>query len=374
MDVANAGNPGAAANRPRNTQRKLTGPADQTSQANTTAGNQDRGSLRLPTGDVGQLSRQAGERRFDVAQPGYQRPERNALQIRTREGDVIRLRFASQHNTQAQATPAIGSDRLIAELALVSSPASRLQLSVQGDLSKAELSAIRSVLNQAGSLANEFLRGDLQGAFSTAAALQIDGQSLARVSLKPSAREQLALVQTILTSPASQPRTQTATELAVTPQGDRFELTDATLVRQPTANPTLFPTLRTDLPLPASPTVERAAVATGDDTTSDQVEPESGSSLLDAIKALADLLDGIARFLGSLVDTFKGQPSSHGAAGKIEGSPASFDLSFKLKVFQAVIGTVADASAGQEDAGLTLLAETVEAIDATVQPPLDTRV
>ena len=375
MDVAGAGNPGATADRQLNTQLKLKGHADPIFQAKTIAGSAGRGGVRLLTGSVGQLrSPAAGEQRFEAAQASYQRQERTALQIRTREGDVIRLRFASRQNAEAQTTTAMGGDRLIAELSLVSSGIARLQLSVEGELSKTELTAIRNVLRQAGGVANEFFSGDLQSAFSTAAALQIDGQSLARASLKFDASERIALAQAILASPATQPRTQTATELVLAPQAPSLEITDAPLVRQPTANPTAFPILRTDLPPPTNPAIERAWIATGDDPTSDPRAAEGGPSLLDAIKALADLLDGIARFLGSLIDTFNGQARGNDANGQIDGSPVSFDLSFKLKVFQAVIGSITDTSDGQDDPGLTLLGDTVEAIDATVQPSLDTRV
>ena len=332
-----------------------------------------RGTVALAALDGRQHSAEAdgggpGARQTQTTLIDYQRRERTALQIRTQEGDVIQLRFRAQDEAQARQTTSETTDQLINELSAALTSRSRLQISVRGELDAAELSAIQSVLNQAGALADDFFAGDLAGAFATAAAFQIDGQELARVSLRFGVQERLALAQRAVTALAPPSPVTTASELAA-PAGT-VELTDAAITRQPPgATAPQAALIRTDLPAPTLPATGSAAAGAESDS---EAQKPAAPGLLDAIQALADLLNAVATFLNSIMAQFQGTDASANPPGG--DHRMDFGLGFKLKVFQAVIGTFTEAATPADSKpGMTLLGDAVEAMAAEVQAPLQTR-
>jgi hypothetical protein len=106
--------------------------------------------------------------------------EAGALQLVTAQGDRVTIRF---REGAAFATGAAGaaSEATTAPSALLAE--GRVQISVRGNLNADELKAINDLLSQVDSLASQFFSGDLQGAFSAAAALNADPGEIARYSL-----------------------------------------------------------------------------------------------------------------------------------------------------------------------------------------------
>ncbi|MDX1562566.1 MAG: hypothetical protein R3305_06540, partial [Gammaproteobacteria bacterium] len=123
----------------------------------------------------------------------YERSEKSVLRIRTQEGDVVALKIRAGESLKVS-VGAEGDDDdgvTIAETRVVARSSTRVSLKVKGDLNEAELAAIRDVFAQATALAEDFFSGDYAAAFETASALAIDGDQLARVSLRLKVREAL---------------------------------------------------------------------------------------------------------------------------------------------------------------------------------------
>ena len=104
--------------------------------------------------------------------------ERGVLEIRTLEGDVVKIDFRTSTNVRLGATEAAGGQE-----SLKVRISERTSLQVEGDLNAAELAAIGDLVRKVDSLANEFFAGDVEQAFAAAADLQIDSTQLADFSL-----------------------------------------------------------------------------------------------------------------------------------------------------------------------------------------------
>ena len=83
------------------------------------------------------------------------------------------------------------SETTVAETSLAAKSSTKVSLKVKGDLNSDELAAIQSIFVQSASLADEFFAGDYAAAFEAASGLEIDGQQLAKVSLRFAVRESL---------------------------------------------------------------------------------------------------------------------------------------------------------------------------------------
>ena len=89
----------------------------------------------------------------------YRRAERTTLQSRTQEGDLVSLKFRVKDALSARSATVDNGETTVAELRVCARSSTRLKLSVQGDLNVDELAAIQSIVEQAGTLANEFYAG-----------------------------------------------------------------------------------------------------------------------------------------------------------------------------------------------------------------------
>jgi len=114
--------------------------------------------------------------------------ERGVLEIRTREGDVVRIDFRSSMNVRLGAAEGSGGQE-----SLKVRISERTSLQVEGDLNSAELAAIGDLVRKVDSLANEFFAGDVEQAFAAAADLQIDSAQLADYSLRLSMSQKVRI-------------------------------------------------------------------------------------------------------------------------------------------------------------------------------------
>lgn len=115
--------------------------------------------------------------------------QRSAIRIRTQEGDLVSLVLNVRQRLSARDS-AISADGLaMTQTRVAVAERSKLSLRVEGDLNDAELAAIRSVIDQASAVADEFFAGDLSAAFEAAGDLEFDASQLERVNLRLRSRE-----------------------------------------------------------------------------------------------------------------------------------------------------------------------------------------
>ncbi len=110
--------------------------------------------------------------------------ERSTIKIRTQEGDIVRLDLRRLDTLTAQDAEASVPGGYARTTEIEAGSQTRLRLRVEGDINDDELNAIRSVIEQASNVADEFFGGDLASAFESSAALNFDSDQLARVKLR----------------------------------------------------------------------------------------------------------------------------------------------------------------------------------------------
>jgi hypothetical protein len=286
----------------------------------------------------------------------YRRSERTALFIQTQEGDTVRLKIKTRDAVALATSQSDTDDEPLTELQLRARSITKIAFFVDGDLNADELAAIRSVVEQAGALAQEFFAGDFRSAFAAAAQLQIDATQLATVGLKMSIREQLTYTQYGTTRRPVPVQVPAAV--------------DSTPPPAPSATPADAPTapISSNSP-PAADAVELPAEAPQAPAATSEPMPTPAGQSLQPANLMQAVLATIADFLSQLLETFESPVSEKG-----ETSTASIGLSLKLKIFESVLLTVAAseaATAETSDDLPALVPETLDALASQLQPPLD---
>jgi hypothetical protein len=114
--------------------------------------------------------------------------QRASFQFVTQEGDVVDLTVrarASIESSAASVQDATGNASASHTTMIASA---RLSVQVHGNLNDKELAAIKDVLGQVETLADQFFGGDVQAAFAASASLHLDSTQLASMSLDLSSR------------------------------------------------------------------------------------------------------------------------------------------------------------------------------------------
>ncbi|GLZ85506.1 hypothetical protein Pres01_15570 [Metapseudomonas resinovorans] len=109
------------------------------------------------------------------------------LEVKTRDGDKLRISIAQASSNYSRSSLAAASDGKTS-LLVGSSQSSSLQIGawqieVQGELDDEEKAALSDLLGQVQDISSKFYAGDLSGAFDRAMALDMDGEQLASMSL-----------------------------------------------------------------------------------------------------------------------------------------------------------------------------------------------
>ncbi len=312
----------------------------------------------------------APEREF-AGRLSYSRSERTTLFIKTQEGDVVKLKFQAGESVDASASQSKDDGELVSELHVQARSSSRIAIRIKGELSADELSAIQAVVEQAGELASEFFSGDLAGAFAAASDLNVDGQQLAKVALKLKVREKLTYAESGLPfalAPAA-PVAPASIEPAVT--AIAFPGPSATAGSAPTDSDPVA------VSGSASPVIAENTAPAPDAEMPPSAAEEPGP-VPPVAAAPIDFLELISDFLAKLLEAF----GEGAAAGRPGEQTTSIDLSLKLKIFSSVLLS-AGAVAGENESGSNseietatdpvpaLVEETVEALAANEQPPLE---
>jgi hypothetical protein len=144
--------------------------------------------------------------------------QRASFQVVTQEGDVVNLTVRSRASITSSAAgvqDATGSASASRTTMIASA---RLSVQVHGSLNDKELAAIKDVLGQVETLADQFFGGDVQAAFAASASLHIDSTQLASMSMDLSSRLRVrgAAQSTTAATPAA-PTSTTAPSAAAPP-------------------------------------------------------------------------------------------------------------------------------------------------------------
>lgn len=286
----------------------------------------------------------------------YRRSERTTLYIRTREGDVVRLKFRSREALKLESSRTSDGESVRTELELSAKSKSTLSVQVRGNLNAEELAAIQSAIEQAGVIAEEFFAGDLAAAFDSVAALDIDGSQLARVTLNVRAREHLTY---------SSYRATTSTPESYTP------LTDIPVMRTPLVE-TVAPQQPGEILMESASGTE---VVSGGVTTIEQAEePQDERVPAEPLAVGAPAMPGLSfvrDFLTRLTDVL-GQSHDEGVPGQSYAKiSASIDVSLKLRIFQSTLLVFAEARPDEPAPLPELVPETIDELVAQLQGPLD---
>jgi len=126
----------------------------------------------------------------------YQRAEDFSLELKTREGDTVKVSFSRNldiQNTVAAAADSEGNQAMTLDLSR--SESSGYQFSVEGDLNADELGAIQNLVRDVGQVASNFYGGDVQKAFEQVSDVSFDSSQLSSMNLRMSRSEQYSAAQ-----------------------------------------------------------------------------------------------------------------------------------------------------------------------------------
>lgn len=263
--------------------------------------------------------------------------QRSVLYIRTQEGDRVKLDLRQTDSIAVRDTTGESGGAVAGYTEISLSSSSRLKVGVHGDLNESELAAIREVLLQAESIANEFFSGDLLAAFDEANGIQIDSDQLARVKLRLSSN--IRVTGTYSAIQALAPRSTGDSSEAVAVAG-------ATAVPKPSAP------IAEDVSQAAAPaTVEDAAdpLAQGEVGASDQSgtlpessEPVPSAESPPAGNPFSGFFASVATFLSAYFEGFDSmaQADSHSLQLSLRASTI-----LKVEVLKAVLASSAPEGA-----------------------------
>ena len=290
----------------------------------------------------------------------YRRSERTALYIQTQEGDVVRLDFRTRDSVELDASWKQDAGVEATELRLETKSSAKLSIRVRGDLNAEELAAIRDTLEQASQLAHDFFAGDMNAAFESAAALNVDGDQLAEVKLRMKVKERLTYSsQGVHSLPVGfQGSAATAPTILAMPAGDTATAHAAIGPAAPPEAPVHGAAAASLAPVEEGFANEGSALdapATADAPTQGAPTEPEAAQRFEAFRAIGD-------FLTRMMDTFGGnQPT----AGDLQ-------MSLKLRIFESTLVTMSRVEQADEESTLSpLVHDTIDALAASDIEPLN---
>lgn len=111
------------------------------------------------------------------------RAETFDMEIKTREGDIVKLSYSVNQSAGFKASRVADGNGVSQEVSAYSSRSENLLFSVQGDLNDDEKKAIDDLMKNVDTLAKDFYSGDMQGAMQRAMALDMNKEQLSSLSL-----------------------------------------------------------------------------------------------------------------------------------------------------------------------------------------------
>lgn len=111
------------------------------------------------------------------------RTETFEMEIKTREGDIVKLSYSANQSAGFQASRIADENGIAQALSAYSGKSENLSFSVQGDLNDEEKHAIANLMKGVDKLAQDFYGGDMQGAMQHAMVLDMNKEQLSSLSL-----------------------------------------------------------------------------------------------------------------------------------------------------------------------------------------------
>jgi len=291
----------------------------------------------------------------------YRRTERAGLYIVTQEGDVVRLRIKVSDSVNAAASDGASDGTQVAQLAVDASSSVKISFHIDGNLNAAELDAIRNVVEQVGTLADQFFSGDVPAAFAAAQDLNIDGSQLAKVGLRLSTRESFTYkgpALAVAAAPAPAPEPTPALPASTAPSSVAGTDAPPPVATEPVASAPDASNSTAD-----APAATDAAPTTPSADPAPTPAPQTPTSVAgNALGTIADFLHQLLSALGAPADASAG------------ASQPSVSLSLKLRIFAATVAhlTIAapPATDGSEQKAASIVGDTLDALAAAHDPPL----
>jgi hypothetical protein len=299
----------------------------------------------------------------------YRRSERTSLFIQTQEGDIVRLRFKQVESLGVKATAGSDGETELSAVEIRARETTRLGISVEGDLNDDELAAIQAVVDQAAGLAGDFFSGNAASAFDGAAALDVDGQQLAKVVLRMRVNEQLSY---------SRLGPQLAVSQPLIP-GEASGEVPGEAPGQAVGSSESAPQAGQSAPSAAS---AGPAVTAQPEAAETSPAPEAGEaevSARDPVSIYSEVFGFLSRLLASFSTAEILEADAPGGVPTGDASGESgVQLSLKLRIFSSMVASIhlsapraPEESSGSEVTGLSVLSDAVETMAAANEPPLE---
>lgn len=109
--------------------------------------------------------------------------QRGELQIHTREGDVITLKFSNKVSAEVSSQQSSQDGATLQSTSVDVHSRSKISVEIDGDLNADELAAVNDLVGKVGDLANQFYGGDVQATLAQSASLAYDTTQLTGYSL-----------------------------------------------------------------------------------------------------------------------------------------------------------------------------------------------
>lgn len=270
--------------------------------------------------------------------------QRGALDILTKEGDRVSIRFRTKDalTTSAfQSTGADGTTTTAVGTTLISR--GRLQVEVRGNLNDKELAAIGDLLTHIDDLATKFFSGDVQAAFAAASQLGVDSDQIAgfRLKLTYSQVVRAATSSTRASATTLIPATQAPTTPAAATTPEPAAPAPATPVAAPTT------TAATDAP--SNPAVPVDTAHTPDSSSTPAASTSADTSSPDSARqTIASFIQDVLSKLGSVE-----------GAGRLQ-----FSLSWKVELLVTALSIIPRPAPGPAD---TLSSDTTKLLGDALQ-------
>lgn len=113
----------------------------------------------------------------------YGRAREFSFELTTKEGDKVTIKAASSEGLAMEAGHVSRGGTSLSAMNASYSSSQSFSLSIEGDLSEAELVAINDLLGRVNDLAGQFFAGDLDGAFAKAMSLGFDSEQISGFAL-----------------------------------------------------------------------------------------------------------------------------------------------------------------------------------------------
>ena len=248
--------------------------------------------------------------------------QRSTIQIRTQEGDIVRLSLRRIDSTSASDVAYSNNEISLTATEVAVSSRSRMMLKVEGDLNESEMAAIQNVFAQAESIADEFFSGDVSAAFNIAQGFEFDTGQLARVNIG----FRMSQVSNVSYAEASRPAAFAATLEPAVEQVPSVPVTPATAAHEP---------VTTSTTAAAPVVVEQPVTFDGENVAEAIASAESVETAAPIADALSIFFEQLTAFIRTVGEGF--------AAGSYS---YHYSESFKFNLLKAVMHTIAPSDAG----------------------------